>query len=187
MRRLPNPAVIVSFVALATSAVSAAPAAPPKAWVVSPMRVRELPATNYFATTRDAIYGSLAKVLPPAAEIVRKGLGEAKAEPTAGLMLVYHDATPGAAKPFKLDVGFPVVAGARNAGECTVRTMPAGRFASVLFAGPVTALGEAYGQLYREMFKAQLQPAGETRERYLQFDNSNPSSDCVILIEVALK
>ena len=73
----------------------------------------------------------------------------------------------------------PVSLGETGAG---VRTLPGGRFLSVLHTGPYPGVGRAYERLFAYMGEHRLAPAGPSRELYL--NNPHEVSEDELMTEV---
>jgi effector-binding domain-containing protein len=145
-----------------------APQATPE-FVISQMRVqtmRERP--FFFVVSRPTAMAGLDKEL----DLLMPKLEAAQAEAHVGdgapvIIRYFPSETP---DTFVMEVGIPVKAGAKPAGEAQVKTLPPFRCASLLYWGSLEHIGQAYETLTQAIKEAGLEQTGEGREWYYHFE-----------------
>ena len=146
------------------------------------MRVQDYKAETYFytstETTINQIHGVVSDTLPKMFAAIK----ENNVDVTGPMIFVYHGATQDRDKPFQLEIGFMVAAGAKEAGDFKVRELAAFHCASVIYSGPIAQVGLAYQGLFTELFGAGLQPNGETREMYLYWEAPDSPNNVQIIM-----
>ncbi len=73
-----------------------------------------------------------------------------------------------------------------NAEGIGVRTMPGGRYGSVLHKGPYDGVGSAYGLLFTWLAQQQIQPASPPMDVYLSDPTITPEADLITEVRVFL-
>ena len=145
-----------------------APQATPE-FVISQMRVqtmRERP--FFFVVSRPTAMAGLDKEL----DLLMPKLEAAQAEAHVGdgapvIIRYFPSETP---DTFVMEVGIPVKAGAKPAGEAQVKTLSPFRCASLLYWGSLEHIGQAYETLTQAIKEAGLEQTGEGREWYYHFE-----------------
>ena len=153
-------------------AAPAAPVAPPddNDMLISKMRLQDIKGCTYFFAATETTIPQLHTVIPSTMESLETATKEHQIEISGAPLLIYHGITQDMAKPFELEIGFPVKEGSKAAGDFKVREVPTFHCATVIYSGPVQRVGEAYQQLFMELMQAGMQPTGETREMYLYWE-----------------
>ena len=166
---------------------SAAPAAQDGLWFVSPMKVRTEPAMSYLAVSGKASFGTMSEEAPKRSQAVREAMMKGAGRPIGASMFIYHGAFPkDSSSEFDVDIGLPIAEGGKSMGDVKVQALPEFKCASVLFAGRMDLIREAYASLLDETATAGLEPTGERRERYLSFHGVD-ADDNVVMIELGVK
>ena len=82
-----------------------------------------------------------------------------------------------------IEMAIPITGSVNVAGSrVEIRTLPGGRFVSVLYTGPYPGVGKAYERLFAYMGEHRLSPAGPSRELYLNNPHGVPEAE--LLTEV---
>jgi effector-binding domain-containing protein len=155
-------------------------------FVVSKMRVQEFnPKTYLYAETQT----TLAQIGPVVTDLIGKlkeTMKDGKVQPAGPMIFVYQGATHDPNQQFTLQVGFPVAPETKDIGNFKVRQLEKFRAATVLFSGAIANVSSAYQQVFTDLYGANLQPTGETREYYLYWE-APESVNNVQLIQVGIK
>ncbi|MBC8107831.1 MAG: GyrI-like domain-containing protein [Anaerolineae bacterium] len=176
-----DPAAATPAPAPAAAAVAPANDEP----IVTKMRVQDYKETPYFYSSTETTLNQIGQVVPETLPKLFAAIKENNVEVTGPMIFVYHGATQDRDKPFKLEIGFTVAPGAKEAGDFKVRDLEPFHCASVIYSGPITQVGVAYQGLFTELFGAGLQPTGETREMYLYWESpESPNNVQVIMAGV---
>ena len=166
----------------ATPSTQPAGVADPGELIVTKLRVQDLPAITYFyiptETTLERIGETVQEIMPKMLSTIQ----ENRVNITGPGEFVYHGVTQDPTKPFQLEIGFPVAEGTKEAGDCKVRKLEAFHCASVIYSGPVAQVGQAYQQLFTELFAAGMQPTGETREMYLYWESPESANNIELIM-----
>jgi len=88
--------------------------------------------------------------------------------------------------PFTLQVGFPVANATQPVGTYQVGKLDSMRSLTALYSGPVSKIGQAYGQIFTQLTALGEAPSDERRERYLYWEGPE-SPNNVIQIEIGLR
>jgi effector-binding domain-containing protein len=155
-------------------------------FVISRMRIQDFPAVTYFYYPTETTIAQLATVIPPIMEQMGKLIEEQKVKPQAAPVFVHKGATQDHSKPFHMEIGIPAAEGAQGHEEWKVRQLEAFHCATVIFSGPVARIGQAYQELFTQVFAAGLQPTGETREMHLHWEGpESPNNVSIIMVGVS--
>ncbi|MGH7176817.1 MAG: hypothetical protein ACREJC_05495 [Tepidisphaeraceae bacterium] len=189
MRHFIVPAVLLTAVVscILRAAEPAKPDPGPRdGFVVSKMRVQEFKGTSYFFTTTQTTIAQMSPVVTKMMQDLGAAVGEHSVHVMGAPVFVYKGATGEMDKPFTLEVGFPVDSATKPVGEFKVRELEPMRCATVLFSGPMAQIGQAYQQVFPELFAAGLQPSGESREMHVYWEGLE-SPNNMVLIQIGLK
>ena len=137
---------------------------------VSDVQVQPLPEQTYFYVRTRTTFENVEQAVDGALAALAQAAADGRVAFAGPPTFVYLGATAELKRPFTLDVGFPVAAGARPFGRFRVRTLPPLRAATVTYTGPASLIDKAYDRLVPAMEAAGHQPADETREVYLEWD-----------------
>jgi effector-binding domain-containing protein len=82
-------------------------------------------------------------------------------------------------KRFKMETGFFVPAESPEVGTFKPRELPTFKFATILYIGPATRIGDAWQELYRSVRNQRLTPTDEERELYLYWEGVESPNNVV--------
>ena len=174
---------IVTLLLLAQSA-SAAPATRPADFLVGPVHYQTLRPTNYLYTSTETTLNKIQDAIEEAMPNLLKGFKQVQI--TGPMIMVYHNATPDPEKPFKLDVGFPIMPPDQEPAGLKVRELPQLKCATIIYTGPIDQIGKAYEKIMPAVFQAGHKTTGEIREVYMYWEDPN-SPNNVVQIQVGIK
>lgn len=121
-------------------------------------------------------------LLTPLLEAANSG----KIQKTGPIYMVYTDMSDDMSRPFKLQVGAPVRPGTEGWDNYKIRTLQPLRAATVMYSGSLANIGQAYQQIFTDLFAAGLTPSGQNREIYLYWEGTQ-SSNNVVLIQIGIR
>jgi effector-binding domain-containing protein len=154
--------------------------------VVSDVRVRTLKESHYF-------YASTETTLATMGPEIERVIGELEKVSKAGTareegawVFVYHGATGDPNKKITLEMGFQCPEDTKPQGQFKVRKLDAFRCASVVMAGPLHAMEDAYRKVVPEAQKDGRQMTGESREYYCYFESPD-SPNNIVLVGIGIK
>lgn len=153
---------------------------------VGPMRVEHLKGFNYVYVSRQASIRTIGQVFAVEVPKLTAALKTGEIQLRGGPISVYHGMTADPNQKFDVDIGFPVDAEAMAPEGYQLVPMNAANCATVLFSGRMAEIGQAYQHLYPQLNARGLQPAPETHEYYLYWEDFN-SPNNVVLVAVVLK
>src|SRR5262249_40442375 len=123
-------------------------------FVISKMRIQQFtPHTYIFAetqTTLQEIGPVVMQIIPKFMETIKDG----KVDINGPMVFVYQGVVIDQSKPFNLQVGMLVADGTKDVGDYHVRQLDQFRCATVLYSGAVANIGQAYQQLFTDLFAA---------------------------------
>ncbi|MGB0865240.1 MAG: GyrI-like domain-containing protein [Granulosicoccaceae bacterium] len=99
-------------------------------------------------------------------------LEKAQLTQTGPMVFVYRDMSDDLQAPFKLEIAVPVADTSGFSGNAEITTLGPLRYAETVHRGDLRQLGETYQRFFPELAAAGLTPAGETREVYTEFVDS---------------
>lgn len=141
---------------------------------LSAMRIEHLPGIRYyfarFRTSRDAMAAPIAQVEADLRQTIVAGQLKAAGD----LLVVLHDPSEDAAKPFNWEVGLPVEGVATSAGIFGVRDLPAFHCATITYSGPARLLDRGIDALIARTIAAGYVPDGTIRERFANWQTQSP-------------
>lgn len=155
-------------------------------FVVSKMRVQELPAHTFFYREMETSLQEIGAVVEPTIMAMFEAIKTNNIDVTGSVTFVYHGASPDPAKKFKLQIGILVADGTAAVSDFQVRKLEALKCSTVLFSGPMMAIARAYNQLFTDLMAAGLAPTGETRETYLLWESAE-SKNNVVLVQAGIR
>jgi effector-binding domain-containing protein len=174
----------------APPALAAPPAARPAAdqtdFVVSPMRVQNMKATNYLYASTETTLNEMGEFIHATIDAMEQGMKNGSFHPDGPALFLYHGITQDPTHKFTLDVGFPVADGTKEFADFKVKALEQYHCATVLYSGPIMSIGQGYQQLFADLIGAGLQPTGEVRDYYLMWEGPE-SVNNVTLIAVEVK
>jgi hypothetical protein len=150
-----------------------------QAGVVSPMRVRDLPASAFYHATVET---TMAKI----GQAVAEKAGEVERAHPGPLVVVTHGAGTDPDRPVLVEVGTVVPDGTEARDGFTVKKLEQFRCATVIYGGPMKGIAAAYARAYKDLFAAGLRPTGESRQITLQFEGEG-SGNNVVLVQIGVK
>jgi effector-binding domain-containing protein len=148
---------------------------------LSPMRVQTVRGFDYFymstRATMETMMAGIGALMPQVMAV------QASGQVQMGGPLVFSYV--GGPSEFELRVGFPVPKGTIATEGATVATMGEFRCASLIYCGPMSQIGRAFGELMASVPKAGLAMGQESREWYLYFEDPE-SANNVTMLQVGL-
>jgi effector-binding domain-containing protein len=153
-------------------------------FVISQMRVQTMREQPFFyVVSRPTAMGGLDKELDLLMPKLEAAQAEAHVGDSASVIIRYFPS--GTSDTFLMEVGIPMKAGARPAGEAQVKTLPPYRCASLLYWGSLEHIGQAYEALMQAIKDAGLERGGEGREWYYHFEgDASPNNVIGLQMEI---
>ena len=178
---------IVMLIACALVRADVATTAPSdEGFTLSPPRVAKLAPCAYYYTSAQTTYDKGGMVAGQLTGEVKSAMANSRTEPVGGPIFVYKDSGIDPAKPFTLQVGFPVANGTEPVGTFQVGQLDSVRALTALYSGPVSKIGQAYARSFARLKELGEQPSGERRERFFYWEGPE-SPNNVIQIEIGLR
>jgi effector-binding domain-containing protein len=150
------------------------------------MQVQTLPEQTYFHVRKNTTFQDVERAMDEALADLSRAAEAGRVTFTGPPTFVYLGLTDELSRPFTLDVGYPVDEGTRPFGRFRVRTLDPLKAAAVTYTGPVSMIDKGYDRLIPAMEASGLQPAGETREVYLEWHGPD-SEQNQALIGIGIK
>ena len=156
------------------------------AFVMTEPRVQEHPAMHVvWVSTKSKLAGGriakdvgslMAKLTPEVMAAVR---------PLSGPVIIYEGNTGEPDTEFTVKLAVPVAAGTAAPAGFESAELPAYRAYTLVFSGPVSHLGKAYGMAYERLFQDGKFPEGSSREHVLYWEGEeSPNNVSVIQIGI---
>lgn len=141
-------------------------------FMISPMRVLELPAMTFFYVTSQPIaFDKLDEVLDPLIDGLYDARRLGRIAESGPDIVRYYRAGGNDDRLYLMEVGISVKPEALPAGSAQVKTLPPYPCAGVLLWGSLAHIGQAYEALSQAMKAAGLQHNGEVRECTYYFES----------------
>ncbi|MGD0140113.1 MAG: GyrI-like domain-containing protein [Tepidisphaeraceae bacterium] len=157
------------------------PVTRPSAGTLGDVRIQTLkPYTYAFVstqTTLNKVVSAIDALIPKMDAAIDAG----KLRPVGPAVFTYHGATGDPNKEFTLDVGIIVKDGTPRPDGFQMITVGSSSCATVIYAGPVSQIGQAYGKLYGEIGRRGLQPTDVSREVYLYWEDRESANNLIQL------
>jgi effector-binding domain-containing protein len=135
------------------------------------MRVHTMSAIDYFHVTDDPVaFDKLDMILDSLLERLYEAKRSAGLGETGPDITRYYQVESGL---YAMEVGIPVKAGAKEAGQAKIKKLPPFRCAGVLLWGSLAHITEAYTALTQKMAEQGLEPSNESREWVYYFEAPN--------------
>jgi len=151
----------------------------PSAGTLGDVRIQTLkPYTYAFVSTQT----TLNKILDTVDALMPKidaAIDAGKLRAIGPVVFTYHGATGERDKEFTLDIGVIVKDGTPKPDGIQVITVGPSSCATVIYAGPISQIGQAYGKLYGEIGRRALQPTDICREVYLYWEGAESANNLI--------
>ncbi|MGH7178062.1 MAG: effector binding domain-containing protein [Tepidisphaeraceae bacterium] len=155
-------------------------------YVISAMRVQEMKGITFLYVSAETNYGAMHQTVTDAMSGFEEAIKAGKFSPDGATLFIYHGASQDPNKNFTLEMGFPVAEDTKPFGDYKVKKLDAFKCATVLYSGAVANIGQAYQQVFSELFQQGLKPTGETREFHFMWEGPE-SPNNVSLIQVGVE
>jgi effector-binding domain-containing protein len=153
----------------------------PSAGTLGDVRIQTLKPYTYAyvstQTTLNKILDAVDALMPKIDAAIDAG----KLRAIGPVVFTYHGATGEPDKTFTLDIGVIVKDGTPKPDGIQMITVGPSSCATVIYAGPVSRIGQAYGKLYGEIGRRGLQPADVSREAYLYWEGRESANNLIQL------
>jgi effector-binding domain-containing protein len=157
------------------------PATQPSAVTLGDVRIQTLRPYSYAfvstQTTLNKVGDAVGALMPKIDAAIDAG----KLRPMGPAVLTYHGVTGERDKEFTLDVGIIVKDGTPKPDGIQMITVGPSLCATVIYAGPISQIGQAYGKLYGETGRRGLQPTDVSREVYLYWESAESANNLIQL------
>ena len=134
------------------------------------------------------IYETIHASIKEQGEPIRKALHElfakiqvAKIAPVGGPIFIYKTIAQNPDEPLDIDVAIPVVDNTPAPEGCQSRVLASSPSMTGIFKGPVSALGRAYSDFFRQLQRLGKVPAGELRQRNLYYEDEGSANNIVFI------
>lgn len=173
------PLFALAFLAIICQSKTHADAPAPASPTVSDLRMQNLKGYTYAfvsgQTSLAKIQDAIALLMPKVDAAVDSGA----LRPVGPYVFTYHGASADPNKQFTLDIGVIVKDPAAKPAGIQIAKIAPLYCASVIFTGPPTQLGQAYGKLYGELARRGLQPTDISREFYLYWEGPDSMNNII--------
>ena len=171
-----------AFTATLYGADPALPDAPP-AYSLTAIESSQLKSTTI-------IYQSIHTSIKEQRELIRKTLQglfakvrTANIAAIGGPIFIYKTVARSPDEPLDIEIGIPVADNTSAPEGCQVRVLESSPSVTAIFKGPVSALGRAYPDFFRQLQQLGKVPASELRQRSLYYE-SDASPNNIVFIEM---
>jgi predicted transcriptional regulator YdeE len=158
-----------------------APSTRPSAGILGDVRIQALRPYSYaFVSTQTTLNKEVdaIDVLMPK---IDAAIDEGKLRPIGPVVFTYHGGTEDRNKEFTLDIGVIVKDGTPKPDGFQMITVGSSSCATVIYAGDLSQLGQAWGKLYGEIGRRGLQPTDVCREVYLYWEGRESANNLIQL------
>ena len=166
----------------------------PSGGTLGNVRIQTLrPYTYAFVSTQTTL-NKVADAVGALMPTIDAAIDAGKLRPTGPTVLTYHGSSEDPNKEFTLDVGVIVKDGTPKPEGIEIVTVGPSVCATVIYAGPMDQIGQAYGKLYgeqaygklrAEIGRRRLRPTDISREVYL-FWEGRESANNIIQVQAEL-
>lgn len=156
-------------------------------WSISELLVKDVgPVEHFVYMETETSLGEIAEALQEvwAPMIEAENSGAIRVDGPG--VFVYTGMTGGPDQPFTLQTGFPVAESNNTPDGASRGTLPAFHAATFYYTGALANIGQAYGEVFRQLDAAGHQPTGQNRELYL-FWHRDDSPNNVIEIQIGIQ
>lgn len=168
-------ALLVLGLCLAARADSGLASAP----TVADVRIQSLkPYTYAFVstqTTLNKLQDAIGQLMP----VLDAAIDAGKLRVMGPAVFTYHGASEDRDKTFTLDIGVIVKDGTVAPDGIQMTTVGPLHCATLIYSGPTSQLGAAYGKLYGEIARRGLQPTDVSREVYLYWEGQESDNNLI--------
>jgi effector-binding domain-containing protein len=159
----------------------------PSAVTLGDVRIQTLKPYSYAfvstQTTLNKILDAVDALMPKIDAAIDAG----KLRAIGPVVFTYHGATEDRDKTFTLDIGVIVKDGTPKPDGIEIITVGPSSCATVIYAGPISQIGQAYGKLfgqasgklYGEIGRRGLQPTDVSREVYLYWEGAESANNLI--------
>ncbi|KAF5060490.1 GyrI-like small molecule binding domain protein [anaerobic digester metagenome] len=151
--------------------------------------IKDIPATRALSLReRGAYQEAIPRMIGELCAYVYPADGRQPAARIAGpIMFICHDEEYRETDA-DIEVALPIVGSVNLDGTAVeIRTLPGGRFASVLYTGPYPGVAKAYERLFSYMGEYGLAPAGPSRELYLNDPAEVPEEELLTEVQFPME
>ncbi|MDD4252229.1 MAG: MerR family transcriptional regulator [Methanoculleus horonobensis] len=151
--------------------------------------IKDIPATRALSLRERGVYQeAIPRMIGELCAYVYPADGRQPAARIAGpIMFICHDEEYRETDA-DIEVALPIVGSVNLDGTAVeIRTLPGGRFASVLYTGPYPGVAKAYERLFSYMGEYGLAPAGPSRELYLNDPAEVPEEELLTEVQFPME
>ena len=153
----------------------------PSAGTLGNVRIQTLKPYTYAFVSTQTTLNKVANAVGTLMPTIDAAIDAGKLRTVGPVVLTYHGATGEPDKQFTLDVGVIVKDGTPKPDGIQMTTVGPASCATVIYAGQMSQIGQAYGKLYGEIGRRGLQPTDVCREAYLYWEGLESANNLIQL------
>ncbi|MGD0768497.1 MAG: GyrI-like domain-containing protein [Tepidisphaeraceae bacterium] len=157
------------------------PSTRPSPGTLGDVRIQTLRPYSYAFVSTQTNFNKLRDTIDAQMPKLDAAIDAGKLRPMGPVVFTYHGATVDPNKEFTLDIGVIVEDGRPKPDGFQMITVGSSSCATVIYAGDISQLGQAWGKLYGEIGRRGLQPTNVCREVYLYWEGRESANNLIQL------